>query len=80
MIRVREEKQKVVGDFIQSKGYTFHVLLDNESKVVKDFKVESIPTKIVIDKKGNVRYVIKGAQTDEGKLIDEIGAMVESVQ
>lgn len=75
-----EEIHKKVSDFIQSKNYTFQVLLDNESKVSKDYKVTAIPTKIVIDKKGNVRYNLVGSQTDEGKLLDEMEAMIESVQ
>lgn len=75
-----EEKHKVVSVYIKNKAYTFQVLLDNEFKVVKDYKITGIPTKIVIDKKGNIRYNLIGAQTNEGLLLDEMEAMIESLQ
>lgn len=75
-----EKKLQVVADFINSKKYSFHVLMDNESKVVKDFKIEAIPTKFIIDKNGNVRYKVMGAEVNEGKLFDEMSVMIESVK
>ncbi len=75
-----EKKLQAVADFISSKKYSFHVLMDNASTVVKDFKVEGIPTKFIIDKNGNVRYKVLGAELDEGKLFDEMTAMIESVK
>ncbi len=75
-----EKKLQAVVDFINEKKYSFQVLMDNASTVVKDFKVEAIPTKFIVDKNGNVRYKVTGAQADEGKLFDEITTMVESVK
>src|SRR6185369_5240800 len=50
-----DNKEKNAADFITDNKYSFHVLMDNESKVVEQFKVEGIPTKFVIDKNGMIR-------------------------
>ncbi len=72
-----EKKLEVVAGFINEKKYSFQVLMDNASTVVKDFKVEGIPTKFIVDKNGHVRYKVLGAELDEGKLFDEMTAMIE---
>ncbi|MBP1676137.1 MAG: hypothetical protein H6Q20_696 [Bacteroidetes bacterium] len=45
-----------------------------------DFSIQSIPTKVVIDKNGNIRYKISGAETDQNKLLEEMNIMIESVK
>jgi thiol-disulfide isomerase/thioredoxin len=75
-----QEKHDKVKQFITEKNYPFHVLMDNKSKVVSDFKISGIPTKCIIDKNGNLRYKIVGAETNEGKLLDEMNAMIESIK
>ncbi len=74
-----ELKQRVV-DFVTKRKYDFHVLLDAQSNASSDFGVSGIPTKILIDKEGRVRYKISSGETDEDKLIEEINLMVESVK
>ena len=54
--KVKENVEK----FIKSNNYPFHVLLDNDSKVSGDYGVSAIPTKIFIDKQGNIRYISLG--------------------
>lgn len=48
------EVKKDVSKFIADNKYPFNVLFDYEDKVVKDYKVQGIPTKIVIDKNGEI--------------------------
>lgn len=72
-----DNKEKIVGDFIKNNKYTFHVLMDNESKVVVDYKVEGIPTKFVIDKNGNIRFKSIGFDGSDDKLINELTAMID---
>ncbi|MFN8135956.1 MAG: TlpA disulfide reductase family protein [Bacteroidales bacterium] len=76
---VQENKDKVK-EFITQNNYPFHVLMDSQSKTAAAFKMNSIPTKCIIDKNGNLRYKITGAETNEGKLIDEMNAMIESIK
>ena len=74
-----ELKQRIV-DFVAKRKYDFHVILDAQSSASSDFGVTGIPTKIIIDKQGKVRYKITAAETDEDKLIEEINLMVESIK
>lgn len=72
-----EKKEKNAGDFMTSKKYSFHVLMDNDNKVVEQFKVNGIPTKFVIDKEGLIRYKSVGYNGSDDKLISELTAMIE---
>jgi len=72
-----EDKAKNAADFIAANKYTFHVLLDNEDKVVAEYKVDGIPTKFVIDKKGMVRFKAIGFDGSDDKLIQELTAMID---
>lgn len=72
-----DKKEKNAADFIASKKYDFHVLMDNDSKVVEQFKVSGIPTKFVIDKNGIIRFKAVGFDGSDDKLISELTAMID---
>jgi len=72
-----DEKQKNAAEFIANNKYTFQVLMDNDDKVVAEFKVEGIPTKFVIDKNGMVRFKSVGFNGSDDKLVAELTAMIE---
>jgi len=72
-----ENKKQNAADFMTKNKYPFHVLLDDDSKVVADFKVNGIPTKFVIDKNGNIRFKSIGFGGNDDGLVDEITMMVE---
>lgn len=73
-----DDKEKNAADFIASKGYTFNVLMDNENKVVADFGVSGIPTKFVIDRKGNIRFRSSGFNGNDDELVKELSLMIET--
>jgi thiol-disulfide isomerase/thioredoxin len=70
-------KEKNAGDFIASKKYDFHVLMDNDNKVVESFNVGGIPTKFVIDKTGKTRFKAVGFDGSDDKLVSELSAMID---
>ncbi len=70
-------KEKNASDFIASHKYDFHVLMDNDSKVVNDFNVTGIPTKFIIDKKGTIRFKSIGFDGSDDKLVSELSAMID---
>jgi thiol-disulfide isomerase/thioredoxin len=72
-----DNKEKNAADFISKNKYDFHVVMDNESKVVEQFKVDGIPTKFVIDKKGIIRFKSVGFDGSDDKLISELSAMID---
>lgn len=63
-----DEILKKVSDFITDKKYTFNVVLDNKREVVENYKIQGIPTRIVIDKNGN----ILNADSSDATIVDLI--------
>jgi thiol-disulfide isomerase/thioredoxin len=72
-----ENKKQNAEDFMKKNNYPFHVLMDDNDKVVADFNVRGIPTKFVIDKTGNIRFKSVGFGGGDDKLVDEVSMMVE---
>lgn len=73
----REKIKKDVTALIEKNAYPFHVLMDYDSKVIEDYKVQGIPTKFIIDKNSIVRFKKVGfGGTAEG-VVDEITNMIE---
>ena len=58
-------------------SYTFNVLMDNEDKVVKNFGVEGIPTKFIIDGNGHIRFKSVGFSGNDEELVTELSMMIE---
>ncbi len=72
-----EDKIKNARDFMQSKNYPFYVLMDDDNKMVGDFKVNGIPTKFVLDKEGRIRFKSVGFNGNDDELVDELSTMIE---
>ncbi|OGU68699.1 MAG: hypothetical protein A2499_16630 [Stygiobacter sp. RIFOXYC12_FULL_38_8] len=75
-----EDKKKNATDFITKNSYPFHVLLDDKNEVITTYKVSGIPTKFIIDGKGNIRFKSVGFGGDADKLVDELGLMIGMIQ
>ncbi|MEQ1746884.1 MAG: TlpA disulfide reductase family protein [Saprospiraceae bacterium] len=71
------DKLKNATEFIQSKAYTFNVLMDNDDSVVASFGVSGIPTKFIVDQKGKIRFKSVGYSGDNDALVEELSAMIE---
>ncbi|MGC4234953.1 MAG: TlpA disulfide reductase family protein [Niabella sp.] len=72
-----ENKEHNAKDFITKNNYDiFHVLMDNEDKVVKDYEVSGIPTKFIIGKDGKIKFKAIGFD-GEDHLYKELPAMIE---
>ena len=65
--------------FIEDNKYTFPVLIDKKNeeqyKVISDYDVEGIPTKFLIDKKGNIAF--KSVGFDGPGMEDELTQQIE---
>jgi len=64
------EIKKSVSKFIKENNYSFNVLFDFEDKIVTNYKIKGIPTKIVIDKEGNI-ISINSSESNLVGLIEE---------
>jgi len=77
--RVDNVKQNAI-DFIKKNNYSFQVLLDDKSEVIEKYKVSGIPTKFIIDKSGNIRFMEVGYSGSEDQLVKEMSLMISLVQ
>ena len=71
-----EDKAEKVREFINNNNYPFHVLLDEDNKVITDYRVSGIPTKFVVDKNGDIRFMKVGFSGNTDEMADEISTMV----
>lgn len=88
-IHTWERDDKAVADtkkFIADNDYPFEVLMDlkdaetGTNNVVTAFKVNSIPTKFVIDREGNIRFKFSGFSGGADAALEEISAMISLVR
>ncbi len=75
-----DDKAKNAAEFINGKGYTFNVLLDNDDKVITSFSVSGIPTKFILDANGKIRFKAIGFEGSDDGLVEEIKIMVEAAR
>jgi len=81
--KTREES---VQSFIDKNNYDFHVLIDPYMKdtssyeIASAYNVSGIPTKIIIDKEGKMRFKDVGFSGSTDKLVSTLDAMVELIQ
>ena len=77
--RVENVKQNAI-DFIKKNNYPFHVLLDDKNEVIEKYKVSGIPTKFIIDKNSNIRFMSVGYSGSEDQLVKELSLMISMLQ
>ncbi|MGH7731690.1 MAG: redoxin domain-containing protein [Candidatus Eiseniibacteriota bacterium] len=58
------ESAKRAGDYMAKNGYAFTTLLDEEREVAASYRINGIPTLIVIDAAGNVTDYMVGVRDD----------------
>ena len=66
-----------VSSFIRDNDYPFHVLMDRDDKVVKDFNIRGIPTKYIIGPDQKVRFISVGYSGSTDELVEEMKIMIE---
>jgi thiol-disulfide isomerase/thioredoxin len=78
-----EDRETLVTDFIAKNKYDFHVVYDTklensqEFKVADQYGVTGIPTKVVIDKNGKMRFKAVGYSGQTEKLVKEMDIMID---
>ncbi|MBS1603186.1 MAG: TlpA family protein disulfide reductase [Bacteroidetes bacterium] len=83
--RVKDPLPGVKG-FIDANKYTFNVLLDaqdpvtKKNNVVESYQVSGIPTKFIIDRKGEIAYRLTGFSGGDDAAVEELSAMIESAR
>lgn len=63
--------------FMEGKGYSdFHVLIDPGSDLARAYRVEGLPTTIVIDRDGKIRFRKTGTSTNQQTAQKELKTMI----
>lgn len=72
-----EPDSSLASGFLAKTPVTFPILFDTKSEVSKLYQVAGMPSTVIIDRKGNLRWVHKGYKPgDENAYLDQIRAMV----
>lgn len=76
--------KELVDNFIKENHYTFHVLFDEmkdrAKATVTAYGVKGIPTKVVIDKEGFIRFQSSGGSDDVEKIVNEMETKIDLVK
>lgn len=79
-----DERKNLLKKFLKDHNYSFQVVLDQplaggsrSYRLAKDFEVEGIPTKFILDRHGNIRFVSIGFKGDTQQLETELSNMIE---
>jgi thiol-disulfide isomerase/thioredoxin len=62
-----EEQLDGARGFLSNVPVDFPILLDNKNKVSKQYKVIAMPTTVVVDRDGNMRYLHEGYKPGDEK-------------
>lgn len=68
------ESEEKVKKFMNTNQYTMPVLLDKEGEIGKRFQVTAIPTTVIINKHGMIKYRKSGAMT-----LNELEGIINSL-
>jgi thiol-disulfide isomerase/thioredoxin len=72
-----EEDTRLMEAFLKDVPVTFPILLDPANGVSKLYNVSAMPSTVIVDRKGNVRFIHQGYQTgDESKYQDMIRQLI----
>jgi peroxiredoxin len=72
-----EPNSAAAADWLKATPVSFPILFDTDSKVSKLYQVEGMPNTVILDRKGNVRYIHRGYQPGaENEYLDQIRALI----
>jgi thiol-disulfide isomerase/thioredoxin len=72
-----EEDTAMMDTFLKDVPVTFPILLDPANGISKLYNVSAMPSTVIVDRKGNIRYIHQGYQPgDESKYQDMIRQLI----
>jgi len=79
---VPQQNQETVKKYIADNKYIFNVLFDEKNKMVKDYKVDGIPKKFVLDRNGNLLYTGEqsGLIVTNEHVIKDMSAIIDAAK
>ena len=75
-VNVEPKSADAVG-FLKATPVSFPILFDTQSKVSTLYEVSGMPSTVIVDRKGNVRYIHHGYKPgDESEYLDQIRTLM----
>ena len=72
-----EPDSKLAAEWLKATPVTFPILFDTRSEVSKLYQVAGMPSTVIVDRKGNLRWLHRGYKPgDENEYQDQIRALV----
>jgi thiol-disulfide isomerase/thioredoxin len=72
-----EPDSKLAVEWLKATPVTFPILFDTKSEVSKLYQVAGMPSTVIVDRKGNLRWLHRGYKPgDENEYLDQIRALV----
>lgn len=72
-----EPDSAAAADWLKATPVSFPILFDVDSTVSKLYQVEGMPNTVILDRKGNVRYIHRGYRAGaENEYLDQIRALI----
>ncbi|HEY3730249.1 MAG TPA: TlpA disulfide reductase family protein [Steroidobacteraceae bacterium] len=72
-----EPKSADALSFLKGTPVSFPILFDTQSKVSTLYEVTGMPSTVIIDRRGNIRYIHHGYKPgDEGEYLDQIRTLM----
>jgi thiol-disulfide isomerase/thioredoxin len=65
VVTISDEDKATVEPFLKKNNYTFPAFLDPENSAMKAYKVDALPTLVVIDRNGKIVEYMVGSQPEE---------------
>jgi len=81
-----KDRSKNINTYLKKNNFNFRVLLDEKQKGDKEYQAQTqygaqtIPLKVVIDQKGNIRFRSVGYLGSDEKVVDEISEFIEMLK
>jgi thiol-disulfide isomerase/thioredoxin len=72
-----EPDSSLAAKWLKSTPVTFPILFDTKSEVSKLYSVAGMPSTVIVDRKGNLRFLHRGYKSgDENEYLNQIRALV----
>jgi thiol-disulfide isomerase/thioredoxin len=72
-----EPDSTLAANWLKATPVTFPILFDTKSEVSKAYSVAGMPSTVIVDRKGNMRWLHRGYKPgDENQYLDQIRALV----
>jgi thiol-disulfide isomerase/thioredoxin len=72
-----EPDSKLAVDWLKGTPVSFPILFDTKSEVSKLYQVAGMPSTVIVDRKGNLRWLHRGYKPgDENEYLDQIRALM----